>query len=166
MGDFTEIKKKLKEIVAANSNLPISGVVEAVSGDSCSVKIKSGLVLTDVKLKATIGNEDYLILTPKVGSNVLLLSLSGDLENLTVIKVDQLEKMEYSQGGLIVLADSEDGKVSIKNGQASFVDILSDLATLLKQIKVSTGVGPSGTPLPDSIVAIEQFETKINQLLK
>lgn len=166
MGDFSEIKKKLKEIVAANSNLPISGIVESVSGDSCSVKIKSGLVLTDVKLKATIGNEDYLILTPKVGSAVLLLSLSGDLDNLTVIKVDQLEKMEYSQGGLIVLADSTDGKVSIKNNQASLVDIMTDLATLIKQLKVSTAMGPSGTPLPDTILAIEQFEMKFNQLLK
>lgn len=166
MADLTLIKKLLKEIVGANSNLPINAIVKKVTGDTCEVELKGGLVLTDVKLKATIGESDYVILTPKVGSTVTVLSLSGSLDNLTVIKIDQLDKMEYKQAGLNVLVDSTDGKVSIKNNQVSFFDIMKDLGALLKQFKVFTPNGPSGTPLPPTITAITQFETKLNQLLK
>lgn len=161
-----DIKKTLREIVGANPNLPITAIVKSVEGDSCTVELKSGYVATDVKLKATIGNEDYVILTPKVGSTVLILSLSGTLDNLTVVKVDQLEKMEYSQGGLVILADSSDGKISIKNDQVSFIELLKDLKTLISQLTVSTPNGPSGTPLPPTQTALTQFETKFNRLLK
>jgi hypothetical protein len=162
-----EIKALLKKIVGANSNLPITGEVVSVQGESCTVKLVSGLELTDVKLKATVNEqEDFILVTPKVGSNVIMLSSTGDLNSLTVIKTDQFEKMEISQGGLIILVDSSDGKISIKNQQVTLKEILTDLGTLLKSLKVYTSTGPSGAPLPDSILAIESFETKINQLLK
>ncbi|MBP4140015.1 hypothetical protein [Flavobacterium geliluteum] len=162
-----EIKELIKQIVGANPNLPITGKVVSVEGESCTVKLISGLKVSDVKLKATInGQDDFILVTPKEGSSVIMLSSTGDLNNLTVIKADQFEKMEIRQGGLIMLVDSSDGKISIKNETVTLKEILTDLATLLKSIKVYTGVGPSGTPLPDSVLAIESFESKINQLLK
>lgn len=167
MDKLKEIRKKLIEAVNANPNLPLTGTVKSVEGDSCSVQLKSGLVLTDVKLKATITEGDsYLIPTPVKGSTVVLLSLSGSLDNLTVIKFDEIEKLEYKQNGLELIFDSTDGKVSIKNEAVSLLEILTDLANTLKQLKVFTPVGPSGTPLPNSILAIEQFETKFKTLLK
>jgi hypothetical protein len=54
----------------------------------------------------------------------------------------------------------------LKNAVVDFKEVLDDLATLLKQLKVFTPVGPSGTPLPDTILAIEQFEYKVGQILK
>lgn len=162
-----QIKALIKQIVGANPNLPITGKVVSVEGESCTVEIISGLKVSDVKLKATIsGQDNFILVTPKIGSSVIMLSSTGDLNNLTVIKADQFEKMEISQGGLIILIDSADGKISIKNNSVTLKEILTDLATLLKGIKVYTGVGPSGTPLPDSIQAITSFESKINQLLK
>lgn len=166
MATPSEIKAIIRELVDANPNLPITGIVQSVEGDSCTVKLKSGFVASDVKLKATIGNEDYVILTPKKGSTVVMISLSGSVDNLTVVKVDQLEKMEYSQGGLVILCDSTDGKVQIKNDQVSLLELLEDLKTLISKITVSTPNGPSGTPLPPTITALEQFETKFNKLLK
>ncbi|EGV44244.1 hypothetical protein BZARG_791 [Bizionia argentinensis JUB59] len=186
MADLGDIKKLLREVVGANPNLPIPATVISVSGDTCKVKLNSGLELTDVKLKATSnGDANFVLITPKANSQVLLLSLSGGLENLTVIKVDDVEKLEYQQDGILVqvdsttpkvlvkvaeqleiLADGTDYKVSVKNNAASLVDVMQDLADLLKQLKVFTPAGPSGTPLPDSITAITQFETKFKQLLK
>lgn len=162
-----QIKALIKQIVGANPNLPITGKVISVEGESCTVQLISGLKVSDVKLKATInGQDDFILVTPKEGTSVIMLSSTGDLNNLTVIKADQFEKMEIRQGGLIILVDSSDGKISIKNESVTLKEILTDLATLLKSIKVYTGVGPSGTPLPDSVLAIESFESKINQLLK
>ncbi len=167
MADLTEIKKLLREIVGANPNLPVSGVVVGVDGDVCEVQLKSGLKLTDVKLKATSNEADsYVLVTPKVGSQVLMLSHSGDLNNMTVIKVDDVEKIEFKQNDLVVLIDGSDKKVSIKNDQCNLVEALSDLVTLLKNLKVFTPSGPSGKPLPPTITALSQFEVKIKNLLK
>jgi hypothetical protein len=162
-----EIKALLKKIVGANSNLPITGEVVSVQGESCTVKLVSGLELTDVKLKPIIsGQKDFILLTPKVGSSVIMLSSTGDLNSLTVIKADQFEKIEIAQGGLAILVDSADSKISIKNDQVTLKEIWTDLVAVLKELKVHTPMGPSGTPLPDSVLAIQNVETKINQLLK
>lgn len=167
MDSLSKIKKSLREVVGVKPNLPLSGTVESVSDEVCSVKLKSGLVLTDVKLKATINkSNDYLLLKPKVGSSVVMLSLSGELENLTVIKIDKVETIEYNQNGLNVLIDSTDGKVRIKNNSVSLIDLLTELTETLKTLKVYTPAGPSGTPLPPTIVKLEQFKTGIKQLLK
>jgi hypothetical protein len=165
--DLGELKRLIREIVGANPNLPISGVVTSVGSEVCSVQVSKDLVLTDVKLKATISeSENFVMLVPKVGSDVLLLSLTGDLKNLCVIKVNEAEKIHYQQDGLEVIIDSNDGKVSVKNDQTSLVTILSSLASLLKALKVMTNDGPSGVPLPDTQTAIAQFETDFNQILK
>ena len=78
----------------------------------------------------------------------------------------RMETAQDGQDGLEVLIDSTDKKVSIKNDQVSLLGILNDLATLLKQLKVYTPAGPSGTPLPDTIAAIQQLEVDYKQLIK
>ncbi|MGJ5643201.1 hypothetical protein [Formosa sp. S-31] len=167
MSDIKEVKRLLREIVGATPNLPIPAKVLSVSGDVCTVEVKGGLKLTDVKLKATSnGDTNYVLLTPKVGSNVVMLSHTGKLDNLTIIKVDEFEKIVLVQGALEVEVDSTDSKVGVKNETCSLNEVFQDLATLLKQLKVYTPVGPSGLPLPDTITAIEAFETKFKALLK
>jgi len=167
MAEPSEIRKAMIAAVGANPNLPITAIVQTVEHETCSIKLKSGLVCTDVKLKASVTeSENFIKLVPKVGSTVLVLSLSGDINNLAVIKVDEVEKVVFSQDGLEVLIDSTDKKVSIKNESVSLVDVFADLATLLKQFKVATPAGPSGAVLPPTIESIEQLETKFNQLLK
>jgi hypothetical protein len=167
MATHTEIKEKLRAVVASNPNYPIRAIVTAIDGQTCSAKVIGGLVLSNIRLKATINpGTNYLLMTPQIGSDILLISGDGTLNDLTVIKVDQVQKVEIRQGGLLVLFDSSDSKVSIKNNDTSLKDIFSDLGRLLKQLKVSTPAGPSGTPLPDSIAAITSLETKFNKLLK
>ena len=62
-----EIKKALIELIGANPNLPISAKIESIQGDTCTIKLSSGLKLSDVRLKATISNDtDSFLVTPKV----------------------------------------------------------------------------------------------------
>ncbi|NRR90663.1 hypothetical protein HSX10_03695 [Winogradskyella undariae] len=167
MNKITDIKKYLKEIVGANPNLPIKATVTAVQAEQCDVELEGGLKLTNVKLKATVTDgDDFMIAYPKVGSKVLLISLSGELDNLTVIKVDDVEKVHYKQNGLEVFIDSTDGKVAIQNNDVSFHEFFTDLYDLLKTFKVFTPAGPSGTPLPPTVLKIEGFKTKFNKILK
>lgn len=166
MEEFKKIKEHLRAIIDSNPNLPITAIVDSVENDECTVTLKGGLKLTNVKLKATSNeSDDFFLLRPVVGSTVLMLSLSGSLENLTVVKVDKAASMSYKQGGLEVNIDSETKKVSIKNEEASLVDIMQDLVTILREFKVFTPSGPSGTALPPVVLQIEAFETKFNQLL-
>lgn len=167
MDKISKIRKSIREVAGIQLNLPFTAKVTAVQNETCSVELKSGLKLTDVKLKATINEgADYIVLKPKVGSMVVMISLSGELDNLTVIKIDSIEKIEVKQGTLDLMIDSGDGKVQLKNGAVSLVDVFTELATTLKQLKVFTPVGPSGIPLPPTILKITEFETKIKQLLK
>lgn len=166
MDKYSEIKKLIREIIGNNANTPFKVTVKSIEGDTCTVTLKGGLDISEVKLKATSKEGDSLLLVPKVNTEVLVLSLSGSVDNLTVIRINEVEKIDYKQNGLEVLIDSTDKKVSIKNDSVSLVDVLSDLATLLKGFKVFTPSGPSGVPLPDTITKIVEFETKFKQILK
>ena len=163
---YAEIKRLLRQLVGFVPNLPIIGTVKSVKDDYCSVELIGGLVLEDVKLKATIGNEEYLKLIPKVDTSVVMLSLDGSLNNLTVIKMDEVEKVEYKQNDLEIIADSTDKKVSVKNDNCSLLEVMQDLSELLKDLKVFTAVGASGIPLPATQAKITQFENKFKSILK
>lgn len=166
MGKLTELKRRLKEVVDAKPNEPIFGVVTAVNNDTCSVHIE-GLELTDVRLKPITGGDERLLLIPAIGSDVTMLSANDSgLENLEVIKIDRLEKVEIIENGFEFHVDFKVKKVGFGTKETDIYGVFNQLSTLLKQLKVYTPSGPSGTPLPDSIVRIEKFETDFKKILK
>ncbi|ROH98413.1 hypothetical protein EGI16_21500 [Chryseobacterium sp. G0240] len=166
MDKYKKLRQNIQQIVGANPNLPIDGIVKSIEGNTCTVELSDGFEVSDVRLKATTDENDHLLVVPKVGSSVLMISTDLTVDNLTVIKCDQASKMIFNENGLTVEIDSTDGRVKIKNSETSLFDIMQDLTTLLKQLKVYTPAGPSGTPLPDSVVQIQQFETKFKKILK
>lgn len=144
--------------------VPVEVVV--ITGETCTVKY-GDLELTDVRLKATEnGSVNSVLLLPKVGSMVLVGSLTGDMNDLVVLKIDELEKLAYKQDDLEVAVDATDGKVSVKNDEVSLVDLFQQLADLLKTLKVFTPSGPSGVPIPTSMNKIVAWETDFKKLLK
>lgn len=169
MDKLAEIKKRLQAVVNANPNFPIAGKVTAVDVETCSVKLVSGLVLSDVKINASVtGSADYLILEPAINSDVLMLSGDGTLSNLYLIKVDQIAKFKFSQSGMKVEFDSIEKKIKIENGTVNLKDLFSDLANIINSLKVAVvAVGaPSGTITPDVVTLVSSFSTKVNALLK
>lgn len=168
-GDIDKYKKLVQTMKAAiNPEAPLplfNALVKSVEGETCTVTIGS-LELDDVRLKATInGSENKVLVTPKKDSYVLVGSLTGDLKDLAVMKIDEVEKLTYEQDGLKVEIDSVSKKISIKNENTSLKNIMQELSNLLKQFKVNTPSGPSTNILPDTLTAIVQFENHFNQLL-
>lgn len=161
-----QLKENIRKIVAANPNLPIDGIVTAISGDTCSVKFNDGFEISDIRLKATADGSDNLLIIPKVGTRVLMLSTDGTIGNMTVIKCDVAERIFYNENGLLVEIDSKTGKVKIENEHTSVKTLFQDLTDLLKTFKVFTPAGPSGFPLSATIVKIEKFETDFKKILK
>ena len=165
--NYKLIKQMLREIVGDMNNLPLSGKVVEVDSESCSLKLGSGLVLTDVRIRATIdGNSNYLKLIPKKGSNAVAMSITGDLNDLILLRADEIEKIEFYQDGLIVEFDSTDKKVCVKNDSTSLHDLMDILFDILMNLKVNTPSGPSTGILPDSVQALVDFKIKFKQLLK
>lgn len=149
MDKVSKIKEQLRQNVGVNLNLPIQAEVVSVEGKTCTVKLITGLQLTNVKLLVTDNDaNDHVLILPKVGSKVLMISLTGDLSNLTVIKFNEIDK------------------VSIKNEEVSLLDQLLEFSGIIKQLKVYTPQGVSGNPIPDTIAKLTQFETNIKKLLK
>jgi hypothetical protein len=180
--------KKLRTVMGAyggTTNLDVvAAQVKSVDGESCTVTI-GDLELTDVRLKATInGQANKILQFPKIGSTVLLGSLTGDLRDLVILKIDELEKVEYTQGSVKIMIDSSgklisiepgqlsikfdgnDNKVSVSNSGVSLKTLFDDLKEILEQFKVLTANGPSSGLLPDTITRITTWGTKYGQLLK
>lgn len=166
MDKILQLKRHLKAIVNADPNYPIIGIVKAIEADTCTVELSEEFEISEVRLKSTANGKDNLLIVPKVGSQVLMLSSDGTIDSLTVIQVDQASKIIFNENGLNIEIDSTDGKVSIKNKKSSLFDLFQDLANILKQLKFYTNMGPSGNPLPDSMIAINKLETDFKELLR
>lgn len=57
------------------------------------------------------------------------------------------------------------GKACLKNDQTGLKEILKEVLNTLKNLTVSTGVGPSGTPLPPTVQAAAKCEQLVDKLL-
>jgi hypothetical protein len=80
MDIYSKIKRSIQTISAEGRRQAYiyPAQVEAVSGRTCSVRIDDNLPVTDVRLRAVINtNAEQVLLTPKVGSYVLVADLSG-----------------------------------------------------------------------------------------
>ena len=166
---YSDIKDQIKKIIGIDAMylLPIPGTVISVGSETCTVKIDSGLEIPEVRMKAFINNSDSkLLIVPKVGSRVQCLSLTGNLNDITLIQVDEPELIACKLNDLSFVLDGEDNKVSISNQSNDLLGILEDLSGIIKQLTVSTGVGPSGTPLPPTIASLNQWEAAVKTLIK
>ncbi len=140
--------------------------VKSIEGESCTVTV-GDLTLSDVRLKATInGSENKILMRPKLRSKVLLGSLTGDLRDLCVLKIDEIEVLNYEQNGLIINIDSRSKKVEIENGGVSLRGLFDDLTDIVKTLKLFTANGPTNGLLPDSLKKLTEFESNYKILFK
>lgn len=165
MDKVAELKKRLRAIMPPSPVITLDGEVTEVENDTCSVMV-GDMELVDIRLKATSNGKNSILTIPKVGSHVLMISTDGSIDNLTIVKCDEVSKFIYNENGLFIEIDSETGKIEIKNKAVSLKDLFQKSADIKKNIKVSTPMGPSGTPLPDVLLMIQDFETSFKSLLK
>lgn len=165
MDTAAEIKKALIELIGANPNLPITATVVSVQGDTCTIKLLSELVLSDVRLNATISDDiDTLLITPKVGSEVMVMSQTGKLSGLVVIKIDSVEKIKYKKGDFEFEVNGTTGKVTLKKTGANFGLLINNLIDTISGLVIMTPSGP-GSISPTSVAKLNQIKTKFNTIL-
>lgn len=165
MSKASEIKKALMEALGANPNLPITAEVVSVQDRTCTVKLVSSLVLSDVRLCATINEaSDSLLITPKIGSEVIIMSQTGALSGLMVIKVDAVENIKYKKNDFEFIIDGTTGKVTLKKAGANFGGLVNELIDNIGSAQIITPVGP-GSINPATVAQLNIIKTKFNLLL-
>jgi len=121
--------------------------VESVEGNTCTVNI-DGLSISDVRLKATTTKTDnQVLLTPTVGSNVLVGSFSGDYNNLFVLMADEIDTIEITCKG------------------QNLMQLLSQWLQTLSSAQVITPNG-TGTFDPGTISQLNIIENSFKQIFK
>ncbi|WP_395049396.1 hypothetical protein [Flavobacterium sp.] len=169
MGKHSQIKKLL-EGFGLKANFPITATVVSIQNDTCTVKLQSSLVLSDVRLKATITEEtDSFLIIPKVGSDVIVFSQTGELSGLMVIKVNSVEKIQYKKGAFECEIDGTTEKVLVKNATANLGDLIADLIGAIKAMSFTVTTPDTINGSTTALVNLAQFsaiEMQFKQLLK
>lgn len=160
-----EIKKALIELIGANPNLPITATIISIENDTCTIKLLSELVLSDVRLRATISDDtDTLLITPKIGSEVIVISQTGKLSGLVVVKIDSVEKINYKKGDFEFELNGSTGKITLKKSGANFGSLINSLIDTISAAQIITPSGP-GTISPTTQAQLAQIKTKFNLIL-
>ncbi len=99
MNEHSILKEHLNAL-KGSSIAVYQGIVNSVDGTVCEVQI-GNIAIPDVRLRASeIDLDGEMLITPKVGSAVIVGSLSGDLTQLVVLQVDKVESIVVNGGKL------------------------------------------------------------------
>jgi hypothetical protein len=163
MDKYSEIAQSIRRLsgktATAGGFLPFFLVqIKSVDGDRCTVEYE-GAEFSDVRLRAVLNSETSKILvTPKVGSYVLAVDLSGDLTELTALQYSEVDRIEVNCDN-IIFNGGDKGIVKIKE----LSDKLKALESKLNDhthivpaggVSVTTANGPAANPAPVSVPAI------------
>lgn len=160
-----EIKKALMSVLGITPNLPLTATVLSLEGSTCTIRLLDELELSDVRLTATISeSEDGLIIKPKVGSEVIVMSQTGTLSSLIVIKVNEIDSFTYKNADFQFIVDGITKKVTIKNGQANVGALINSLIDTIGSAVLVTPAGP-GSIAPSTITALNNVKLMFNLIL-
>ena len=100
MDNYKELAQLVRNAAGKAQLTLMQGIVRKVSGLTCEVEI-GGIAVPDVRLRASEAATDaQMLITPKAGTAVIVGSLSGDLTQLVVLAVDQIESITINGGKL------------------------------------------------------------------
>jgi len=152
----------LRQIAGRQGYETYACIVKSVSGATCNVqRIIDDKPMEDVRLNATVKLGDGVVITPVVGSVVLITNIDGG--KYFVSQFSGIERVVFSDvsGFECVI---ENGTISVKNKGYSLRRAFDDIISAIGKLTVTTGVGPSGTPI--NIAEFQSVGQKLNNFLK
>lgn len=101
MDQYRRLRDNLMQMMGSGKEITIwQGIVKSVEGTTCTVTFGT-LDVEGVRLRASLAeNESHLLIAPKVGTAVVVGSLSNDLSLLVVLAVDEVESITINGGKL------------------------------------------------------------------
>lgn len=140
MDQYKELAMLIKQASSKGGHVTIlQGIVKEVIGVTCTVEIGS-LTVSDVRLRASEKQEKtQILITPAIGSAVILASLSGDMTNLVVVAVDVAESITINGGKL--------------GGLINIEALTAKLNELVQVFNSHTHTAPNGPTTPPTTTA-------------
>ncbi len=134
MNKLEELNRVFKNLFPQPTIL-ITAEVVSVEGDTCTVKFNDDLKVGNVRLRPTGSDTTTkLLLTPRIGSFVLLGSQSGDYNNCNVLQVEEPAKLEITGEKLALSIDIAAGTITINNGELGGLVKIQELKDNLQSI--------------------------------
>lgn len=101
MDQYRRLRDNLMQMMGYGKEITIwQGIVKSVEGTTCTVTFGT-IDVEGVRLRASLAeNERHLLIVPKVGTAVVVGSLSNDLSILVVLAVDEVESITINGGKL------------------------------------------------------------------
>lgn len=100
MDKYRELAERLRETTWRQGVTLAQGIVRTVEGRTCEVEMGS-LTVPGVRLRASETEDGgEMLVVPKVGTAVIVGSLTGDLGQLVVLAVDRVESVTFNGGKL------------------------------------------------------------------
>lgn len=165
MDPFKQLADRLNDLRPTTQAL-IYGVVQSVSGVTCSVMVGSQMI-EDVALRATATEQEgHCLVIPKEGSAVLLANINGDLSRLVVLAVDVADRIEMT--GEVVYNDGQlGGLVKIKELTDKINELVQTFNTHTHTLPIdSVAVTGSATAqsntVPIEVPAVSSKAKKLN----
>lgn len=109
-----------------------------------------------VRLSPIITNGQSLVITPKVGKQILVTRFE-DSEDWYISWAEQWQKVTYTIGKCTFESDGE--KLTIKNQDANLLDVITNVIEAVQRITVLYGSNPDYAKLSDA-------RTLLNKLLQ
>lgn len=134
MDKIAKLRDALRSLSPTGSVLTTAKVL-SIEGDTCTIDI-DGLAVEGVRLRPTSSAATAkVLLTPSVGSFVLIGSMSGDLRDLAVLASDMYATIELTSGNITVKLDSEQGKITINGGLLGGLVKIRELENNINSVK-------------------------------
>jgi hypothetical protein len=163
MDVYGQIKETIRTIAGATPTTLLTAQVTKVEGSTCTVKV-GDLELTEVRLRAVINSSaEQLLITPKVGSYVLLADLSGgDMRQLAVVAYSEVAAVSVKISATTASVD-KDGVVlnGGENGGLTITPkLVEQLAKMTARIDGIIDAISNGVPAPQDGGAALQASIK------
>ncbi len=136
MDGYKELAQLVQTAAGKVTLTLMQGIVKKVDGVLCEVDL-GNITVPDVRLRASEASEEgQLLVTPAIGSAVIVGSLSGDLTQLVILAIDRAESIVINGGKL--------------GGLINIEPLTQKINDLIKAINSHTHQGthgPTGPPL-------------------
>lgn len=140
------IKRLFSQRLREASRTSFLATVKTVNADDCVcvVETEDGISYDEVLLRAVTGVDKGILIVPTVGSHVMVSRIGGSNE-LYVSMFSEIDNVG------ILIKDAEytitDKGYRMNVGSSGLKKSLTDLIDAITKMTVTTGVGPSGTPI-------------------
>lgn len=137
------------------------GIVKAVDGVTCTCEIGE-MTLEGIRLRSSVTDRDrQMLVVPKTGSAVTLGCLRGDMSEMVVLQVDEVESITINGGELGGLIKIQELTDKINALVDKFNSHTHTLAT--GTVNVAGPMGASANASPISVPAVTSKATKLDK---